>query len=111
MSQAAWVVQRRLCCVSTKRAKAALFRVDQARVLPEGGHQVGQRGVQQQRQGEGATEEVQAVLPIPGLHVSVRHAPCQVAEQCGHTMALAFLCAQFTEVNLRSGYKKTYHAL
>ena len=84
----------------------SVLRVGQARVLPEGGHQVGQ-----QRQGEGAAEEVQAVLPIPGLHVSVRHAPCQVAEQCGHTMALAFLCAQFTEVNLRSGYKKTYHAL
>ena len=48
---------------------------------------------------------------IAGLHDSVRHAPCQVAEQCRHTMALAFLCAQFTEVNLRSGYKKTYHAL
>ena len=89
----------------------SVLRVGQARVLPEGGHQVGQRGAQQQRQGEGAAEEVQAVLPIPGLHVSVRHAPCQVAEQCGHTMALAFLCAQFTEVNLRSGYKKTYHAL
>ena len=40
----------------------------------------GQHGVQQQRQGVGATEEVQAVLPIPGLHVSVRHVLCQVAE-------------------------------
>ena len=53
----------------------SVLRVGQARVLPEGGHQVGQRGAQQQRQGKGATEEVQAVLPIPGLHVSVRHTP------------------------------------
>ena len=29
----------------------SVLRVGQARVLPEGGHQVGQRGVQQQRQG------------------------------------------------------------
>ena len=43
----------------------SVLRVGQTRVLPEGSHQVGQRGAQQQRQGKGAAEEVQAVLLHP----------------------------------------------
>ena len=43
----------------------SILRVGQARVLPEGGHQAGQREAQQQLQGEGAAEEVQTVLLHP----------------------------------------------
>ena len=43
----------------------SVLGVGQARVLPEGGHQVGQRGAQQRRQGKGAAEEVEAVLLHP----------------------------------------------
>ena len=74
----------------------SVLRVGQAKVQPEGGHQGGQRRAQQQRQGDGSAEEVQAVLLHPRAACVSATCPLSVPSSVDTKWHWHFCCAQFT---------------